>query len=272
MSLSVDVLISCVNNNTAIIKKSNLSHNVVVINQTDVINENVTEYSNNCFFVNSSTRGLSRSRNIAIEKSKADICVVSDDDEIFVDNAQYNIAKIYKQHSKADIIIFNVKNDNRNSKLKNKFHRLNYFELLRVNSWQITFRREKIVKNNLSFDEFMGSGTGNGAGEENKFLIDAYKKGLKIYYYPYQIAYVAEGKSQSQWFKGFNKEFFFQRGYSTRYMLGFPLSILYAIYYAYSHENMYKDQITRRGALKYTFAGIRNNKIARMKKVANANK
>jgi glycosyltransferase involved in cell wall biosynthesis len=246
MNLKVDVLISCMHNNNTIIQKSNLSHDVIVINQSDVNRENTTEYANRCLFVDSPSRGLSCSRNLAIQKSKADICIISDDDEVFTDNAQGKIANIYKRHPKADIIIFEVLNNKRKSRIKNEPHRMSYLEMLRVNSWQITFRRERIIDKDISFDQLMGSGTGNGAGEEVKFLLDAYKKGLRIYYFPYQMAEVAEGENQSKWFNSFDKNFFFQRGYSTRYMLGLPLSSLYALYYVLSHEEMFKDQISKK--------------------------
>ena len=51
--------------------------------------------------------------------------------------------------------------------------------MLRVCSCQITFKRASIIDNKLIFDVKLGAGTGNGAGEENKFLLDCYDKGLK---------------------------------------------------------------------------------------------
>ena len=49
-----------------------------------------------------------------------------------------------------------------------------------------------IIKSKLHFDVLLGSGTGNGAGEENKFLIDAYNAGLSIFYYPLEISSLHE--------------------------------------------------------------------------------
>lgn len=76
----------------------------------------------------------------------------------------------------------------------------------------------------------MGAGSGNGAEEEFRFLTQCRKAGLKIYHYPYELATVAQ--TQSTWFKGFDREFFVNRGNTTRYIMGLPLSVLYAAYYA----------------------------------------
>lgn len=256
--------------NENIIKRSGLEHDVVVVNQTNIKHEERRELANNCLMINTPQRGLSKSRNMAIKSSNADICVLSDDDETFNTGIQEKIEKEYINHPKADVLIFNVKN--RESKNGGGYHKLKFHELLRVSSQEISFRRNSIVKNSIFFDEYMGSGTGNGAGEENKFLIECFKKGLKIYYSPLEISSVIPRElSDSKWFHGFTPEFFFQRGYSTRYILGLPASVLYAIYYVLSHGKMFKNQISKKNALKYTFKGIRNNKIARMKRSQNSN-
>lgn len=243
-----------------ILKKSGLDHDVVIVNQTDVKNEKRKELPRNCLWIDTPERGLSKSRNMAITNATADICVLSDDDEYFYPGIQEKIAREYAKHPEADLLIFKVKN--RHSKNGGRYHKLKLYELLRVSSHEISFRRKSILDKHIMFDENMGSGTGNGSGEENKFLLECHKKRLKIYYVPLEISSVApQGLSESQWFYGFTPEFFFQRGYSTRYMLGLPLSILYAFYYVYSHKKEYGKDITEKDALKYTLMGIRNDKI-----------
>lgn len=49
----------------------------------------------------------------------------------------------------------------------------------------------------------MGSGTGNGGGEENRFLLDCRKAGFKMFYIPKVIASI--GKGDSKWFKGYTE-------------------------------------------------------------------
>lgn len=98
------------------------------------------------------------------------------------------------------------------------------------------------MANEIEFDEMMGSGTGNGGGEEEKFLLDIRRKGLPLYFYAKTIATVHQG--QSQWFKGFDKEYFRNKGWSARRMLGAPLSIFYLVYFMISHYKLFKKDIS----------------------------
>ena len=254
---SVQVLISCMYQDINILKKSNLSHDVVVINQCDCSDEKLAKFNNNIIWLDSPERGLSRSRNRAIALSSADICIISDDDEVFIDEVQKKIGAIYREHQDADLIIFDIMNHS--NKLRKHIHYLSIIELFHVSSVRITFKRERILHKGIIFDINMGSGTGHGGGEEVDFLLRCYKKGLRILYYPLDIANLK--KSKSKWFLGYNEKFFYQRGTSTRHMLGLPLSVLYAFYYAFSHKQLYEKDISIWKALNQMLNGIIDNKI-----------
>jgi len=258
--INAQVIISCMNQTIDIVKESNLSHDVLVINQCNISTEHRREYPNNILFIDSPSHGLSRSRNLAIQNSNAEICIISDDDEIFIDNIQEQVSNAYLSHDTADIIIFKIKG--RTEKLRGKPHFLSMLELFHVCSVQITFRRQSICRKKIFFDINMGSGTGNGGGEEVDFLLRCYKAGLKIYYIPLEIAELKDSKSQ--WFSGYDEQFFYQRGTSTRHMLGGPLSILYAFYWLYSHRNLYRESISGRKALRAMIKGIYDDKIGRL--------
>lgn len=250
------ILLSCMYEmNQEIVSKSNIHCNCLVVNQC---NENNIIKNNNVTWINSIDRGLSKSRNLAIAYSTSDICLISDNDEVFVNDVDKIIVKAYEDIQDADIIIFEI--GNRTSKLGKSIYKLRRLELLRVSSLQITFKRTSILNNNLKFDEKLGAGTGNGAGEENKFLLDAYDKGLKIYYYPLVIAKLIDDK-ESTWFSGYNEDYFYQRGISTRYILGFNLSCIYAFYFLLFKYNLYKNNISMLKAIKHIFRGIFENKL-----------
>lgn len=85
----------------------------------------------------------------------------------------------------------------------------------------------------------MGSGTGNGGGEEIKFLFDCLKAGLVIWYVPIIIASIQDG-SKSQWFKGFTRQYFFNKGWSNKMILGKFWACIYAAYFTITHYNKYK--------------------------------
>lgn len=238
--MKIEVLLSCMNQEDfSIINRSNLQKvNTVVVNQCDTDREEVlTEGIHR--MVKTPTRGLSVSRNIAIEHATADVCLLADDDERFDLNLEEIITKTYSSYPEADVIIFKI--TNKVKKLGNKARRLKKLDLLRVCSVQISFRLSS-VKGVVSFDPKLGAGSGNGTSEENKFLLDCYKKKLKIQYVPVEIASLLD--AESTWYRGHNEEFFFNRGKTTRYIMGVFLATLYALYYLPVKYHEYKGQIS----------------------------
>lgn len=253
------ILLSCMNETEEIIKRSNIKSNCVIVNQCNIETKKLLNLndSKKCCWINSKERGLSKSRNMAIKNSNDSICLLADDDEFFDENCEEKILKAYKEVPKADILVFNLYD--KKTKLKGKVYKLNKLELLKVCSLQISFKRDAIISRDIKFDVKLGAGTGNGAGEENKFLLDAYEKGLRIYHYPINIARMIE--NGSTWFRGFNEEYFYKRGASTRYILGFWLSCLYALYFLAFKYDMYSKQTNFISALKNIMHGIIDNKL-----------
>lgn len=257
---SLEVLLSCMyEKDYSIIAESNIKTNAVIINQCDRKSKNKINLTDGKYvnWINSTERGLSKSRNMAIRNSQADICLLADNDEVFDDDCEKKILKAYKDLPDADIIIFDLYN--KPTKLKYKVYQMKRLEMLRVCSWQITFKRQVIVENGLTFDIKLGAGTGNGAGEENKFLLDCYDKGLKIYHVPVNIAVMKD--NESTWFTGYDEEFFYKRGMSTRYILGFGLSVLYAFYYLIMNYKHFKEKTSLITAGKQLLSGIINNAL-----------
>lgn len=117
------------------------------------------------------------------------------------------------------------------------------------------------MENGIRFDELLGAGTGNGAEEELKFLTDCRRAGLKIYYVPWEIASVAQ--AESTWFRGFDETFFYNRGATTRYILGLPLAAAYGVYYIARKKNLYSDTISPAAALRALSRGMKDNKITK---------
>lgn len=251
-----NILLSCMHQKDYdIINKSNIKCGAVIINQCDV--NNIMKFDNNILWIDSTERGLSRSRNLAIQTSNADICLIADDDEVFVDECEDIIIKAFSEIKDADIIVFDL--NNHFAKLKNKKYKLWKYETLRVTSYQIAFRRNSIVTSGVNFDIKLGAGTGNGAGEENKFLLDCYNKNINIYHYPAVIATLKD--SNSTWFNGYNENFFYQRGMVTRYYLGLGFSCLYALYYVLIKRHIYSKDINMCDAAKSIFEGIFDDKL-----------
>ncbi len=261
--MKLEILMSCMHqDDDTLVRLSKITGDAVVINQCD--REGYAEYQTQRGSVrmfSTTQRGLTKSRNLAIAKSRADVCLLCDDDEVFTEDYQEKILSAYSQLPQADVIIFKMVN--RAPSFPDQIMRLRFPKTMKVSSWQISFRREALLRSGVAFDELLGAGTGNGAEEELKFLRDCEHAGLIIYYVPAEIAAVAQ--AESTWFGGFTEEFFRNRGATTRYILGLPLASAYALYYCLRKRRMYSKTISPGGALKATFRGIFENKIAKQK-------
>lgn len=273
--MNLEVLISCMNQqDMKIAEQTGVQTDALVINQCPQLeysddassDRNIFAVQNssrsNIRMLSTNTRGLSKSRNLAIQHAVGDVCLICDDDEQLGSSYEKIILNAYEALPNADIICFRIANQP--SRLKQKEQRLTKWTAMRIASWQITFRRESILKSGVRFDEDMGAGTGNGGGEEVKFLRDCIKAGLKAYYVPKSIGTVAQ--TESTWFRGFDQDFFYKRGVTNRYMLGLPIAILYAIYYSYVKRNLYKPYVTTWQSFKYTLDGILADDISKQKK------
>lgn len=262
--MKLDVLVACMHrNDNSLIADSRITGNALVINQCDQEGERSFRTENGLVrWVDSLQRGLTRSRNLALSLSDADICLLCDDDEVFEADYEQKILSAYESLPQADVIIFKMKN--RAPSFEDRVMELKFPQTMRVSSWQISFRRESLLRCDVCFDELLGAGTGNGAEEELKFLTDCRKANLKIYYVPEMIASVAQ--TESTWFQGFNEEFFYNRGATTRYILGLPLASAYALYYVARKKHMYEKTISPKKALKSIFRGMMDNKIAKQAK------
>lgn len=261
--MKVAVMLSCMyQNDTNIISRSFIQTNVVVVNQCDrdFVEEfdfdNIKNERCHCKFINTTERGLSKSRNMAINNSDADICLICDDDEIFEVDYESKINKAFVENPYADVIVFRLKDEAKD--LGDRPMKIGMFRASRVCSVQIAFRRDSIVKNVIYFDSKMGSGSGNGAGEENKFLVDCLRKGLKIIYVPFLIASV--DRSKSLWFEGFTEKYFRDLGWSTRRIYSDVIAYLYLILFAIRHYRHYNKQISFVASLKYMHTGFFENR------------
>jgi glycosyltransferase involved in cell wall biosynthesis len=261
--MKLEILMSCMHqSDDTLVRASQITSDVVVINQCD--REDYAEYPTEHGLVrmfSTTQRGLTKSRNLAIAKSNADVCLLCDDDEVFQPDYREKILEAYKNLPQADVIIFKMVN--RQPSFPDQVMRLRFPRTMKVSSWQISFRKASLTAKGVAFDELLGAGTGNGAEEELKFLWDCQKAGLQIYYVPAPIATVAQ--TESTWFGGFTEEFFINRGATTRYIMGLPLACAYALYYCLRKRSMYASQITMVSALKATFRGIRENKITKQR-------
>ena len=193
----------------------NITGEAVVVNQCD--RENKATYTRKSAagseqritYIETKERGLSKSRNMAIASADADVCILCDNDVEYLPDYEIRIKDGFLKHPDADLIVFYIKRKEKPVPNYPKPKRMGYLSVLKIFSPEIAFRRESIK--DILFDERFGAGSGRYLmGEENIFLYECLKRGLKIYYEPVMIAELRE--EESTWFKGYDREFFISRG------------------------------------------------------------
>lgn len=257
--LKICVLISCMHQkDKEIIKRTNVQTDVVVVNQADENKTERFEFSDShgnkhqAVFITTTDRGLSRSRNMAISHADADICLICDDDEYLHDGYEKLILQGYSEIPTASLIAFSLNRKDLTKYYPVDVRPLKFRQILKTSSQQLTFRKKDLERKGIRFDVNLGSGTGNGGGEENKFQLDFKRKGLKIYYHPNCIATVNPG--ESQWFHGYTPDYFTTWGWSARRIFG-NKSLAFVPYFVFTHRKNYKGDISMVNALKCAMRG-----------------
>lgn len=194
-----------------LIKKMNIKSNYLIINQSENFSVD------NDFVINKNEKGLSKSRNCVIDNATKDIIILADDDVMYNDDYKKVIIDAYNKYYNADIICFYVESTNKKRKTKRmKTGKVNVIKSMRIVSFEITFKKDVILKNNLKFNEKFGAGTKINRGEEQIFLCDALRKGLKVLFVNKKIGEVSQ--NESTWFTKMDKEFFIVQGKVLRKM------------------------------------------------------
>jgi len=213
-SLNFENLVSTMNLNAEkLYKDMNLQSDAIIINQQD------THYYNEYNIDNKLLReygfaekGVGLSRNNALQRARADICIMSDDDMVYTENYLSKINMAYKKNPDADMIIFNVRIHDENGiteKVKNN-ERVHFLNSLKYGTVTFTFKRSPVLKNRISFSLLFGGGAPFSNGEDSLFLWDCLKRGLKVYSSTEIIADVYN--FSSTWFEGYTNNFFIDRG------------------------------------------------------------
>lgn len=260
--MKITTLVSTMNQteNQKLIEKMNIEENYVVINQ--ITNKNIDlpekcEYDNG-ICISYKGKGLSKSRNQAINEASTNICVIADDDMVYVKDYCNIIKKSYEKYKDTDIIAFVVEHEDKKYEKKiMKEGKIGFLKSMKISSVQMTIKKESLLQKGIKFDENFGAGSEYYMGEENIFLFDCLKKGLKIYYVPKKIALLK--KSESTWFKGYTKEYFNNFGavYYRMTKIFYPIFIMQ---YAIRKYKYYKENFTMIQVIKYMFEGVRKYK------------
>lgn len=130
-------------------------------------------------------RGISRSRNRALERARGKLLAIVDEDIEYLPGALATLRRGFAAHPRAAVVTFQFVV--RETGEPSKRYAPRAFEHSRlsaasVTSFEITLRRE--LAGHLRFDERFGLGAPLTSGEENIWLQDVLRQGLTAGYFP----------------------------------------------------------------------------------------
>lgn len=246
----------------------NICSDSIIINQCDTtLNKNCSHecidgVERDAIYIETTDRGLSKSRNLAINNASADICIFCDNDVEYEDGYEDMILSSFEKYSDADMIVFYIKRPEKPQPNYDKPRKMDYLSVLKIFSPEIAFRRKSI--GDIRFNEAFGAGAKYPMGEENLFLYDCLKKGLKIMYVPTKIATLRD--EESTWFMGYTEKFFITRGANYGAMSKWFSHIL-IWQFALRKRDLYKENMSTLKAIITMYKG-RSRYLNEIKSIA----
>lgn len=186
------VAVSCLNANPeAIANHMNLETDCLIINQSD--EDSQYEFilnSNRIFVINSKERGLSKSRNMALEFIKHSTYthfIFADDDQQYCPGYKDTIIESFEKRPEADIIFFDIIRLNYNGEENNEECQTPSYKISEtrkhsyVGSVRIACKVQPIISNQIQFNTIFGTGSKvYSHGEDSIFIKDCRAYHLKI--------------------------------------------------------------------------------------------
>lgn len=213
--MKIQVLVATMNQphgDYSLLEKMNIQTDAIICNQCDR-NEFESFYWNSHFirWLSFSERGVGLNRNNALMRATEDIVVFADDDMVYVDGYESIIVSAFSDNIKADVIAFNIGDPKGKRKQNSNIHRVGWMNYLRYGTARIAAKTASIKINGIYFNQCFGGGTEYSHGEDNLFLTECLKKGLRIYAYPESLATLTEER-ESSWDSGDNRKYLLDQG------------------------------------------------------------
>jgi hypothetical protein len=266
--MQIEVLVSTMHQqNTDLIDKMNLNSDAIIINQTDYTDFKEVKINENTVRMFSfNERGVGLSRNSALMRSDADICVLADDDMFFCNGYEETIEKVFSENPQADVIIFNLIEEKESLHRQNdSIKKVGILNYMNYGAARIAFKRKAVSYNGITFNLNFGGGTSHQCGEDTLFLRDCLKKGLNIIAVPQAIAELKDERD-STWFKGYNEKYFFDKGIVLA--LAHPLLAKpFSLYLTIRHNEYTENGMSKKEVYKEICKGIKFVKNKDYKKV-----
>lgn len=137
--------------------------------------------------VTSATRGLSRNRNIALAAARGEILLIADDDVSYTPAQLCSVIEAFGSYPEEDILTFRYVSENAPKRYPDHTFPLDHpAKGYYPTSFEIAIRRSSLPPD-LRFDENFGIGALFPCGEEDLFLLEARRRGLRERFLPITI-------------------------------------------------------------------------------------
>jgi len=209
----VQVLVASMNQTDhSLLEKMNISTSAIVGNQCNYDSVERFEWNGNeCLYLNFNERGVGLNRNNSLMRATGDICLFADDDMVFVDDYETIVINEFEKLPDADLIIFNILEVPPVRSVTRSTVRINRFNYLKYGTARFAIKTESIKSNGIYFNQCFGGGTQHRHGEDNLFLTDCLKKGLKIYAVSSYLAELVNDREPT-WNREFDEKYFLDQG------------------------------------------------------------
>ncbi|OMC67809.1 hypothetical protein BK121_16835 [Paenibacillus odorifer] len=256
--MNLEVLISTMNQEGhGLLEEMKIQSDAIVINQSNIHKSDKLIFNNhNINFLSFDERGIGLSRNNALMRATADICLLADDDVTYVEGYKDTVLQAFEKNPEADMIFFNVpsKNHLRPTYIIKKKSRVRWYNCLKYGAVKIAFRSDKLKQANIYFSLLFGGGAKYGSGEDSIFIAECIRSGLKVYADPTIIGYVKQ--EESTWFKGYNTKFFKDKGVLFHFISKRWAKLL-CLQFVIRHRTMFVKEKNMIEAYKLMLKGIK---------------
>lgn len=254
--MKLQVLVAAMNQTDhSLLEKMNINSDVIVGNQCDYDSVERFEWNgHHAIYLNFAERGVGLNRNNALMRASGDICLFADDDMRYCDDYAETVCDAFAQNPDADVIVFNLYEPYKTRYVITKQNKVNYMNFLRYGTARFAIRMRSIREKGIYFNQCFGGGTSHCHGEDNIFLAECLKQGLRVYSDPRFIAELTEERTSS-WNKGYDRKYLQDQGVLYRTMFRYTWR-LFCLQDAIRHSGEY--QMPWKKALKWMLAGREN--------------
>lgn len=225
----------------SLLKKMNIQTDTIVCNQCNRNEFEEFEWKgHNIKWLSFSEKGVGLNRNNALIRATGEYILFADDDMIYASDYEKKVVSAFRKYTKASVIAFNLKEPIVTRYVINKPEKVGYLNYLRYGTARIAVKLSDIKINGVFFNQCFGGGTEHCHGEDNLFLTECLKKGLKINAVPVYIAALIEER-KSSWNNGYDEKYLRDQGILYRIISKYYWKLL-CLQDIIRHKNQYGNE------------------------------